>query len=323
MEETEISHFLHILVRMGEALQNSGAEVFRVEDTLNRIAIAYGAEDVNVFVITSSIVVTLTMPSLPPQTETRRLRHAASNDLLTLEKLNALSRRICTAPPSIEEFQRQLNAILAQHPDPRLHLAGSVLAASSFAIFFGGNLWDGLLAGVDGGRYDSMANGVEITEERAQKYDFSDPYCYIRTAIIVKSDDDSINSFEDLNGKTTANTISSTYATLAESYGAKTTGVDDLNQTIELLLNGRVDATLNAEVTYFDYLKEHPDANIKIAALTNDASQVAFPVRKGDETAPLREALNQAINELREDGTIAEISEKYFGTDLSQAPSAN
>ena len=183
--------------------------------------------------------------------------------------------------------------------------------------------WDGLLAGVDGGRYDSMANGVEITEERAQKYDFSDPYCYIRTAIIVKSDDDSINSFEDLNGKTTANTISSTYAALAESYGAKTTGVDDLNQTIELLLNGRVDATLNAEVTYFDYLKEHPDANIKIAALTNDASQVAFPVRKGDETATLREALNQAINELREDGTIAEISEKYFGTDLSQAPSTN
>ena len=48
MEETEISHFLHILVQMGEALQNSGAEVFRVEDTLNRIAIAYGAEDVNV-----------------------------------------------------------------------------------------------------------------------------------------------------------------------------------------------------------------------------------------------------------------------------------
>ena len=61
--------------------------------------------------------------------------------------------------------------------------------------------WDGLLAGVDGGRYDSMANGVEITEERAQKYDFSDPYCYIRTAIIVKSDDDSINSFEDQIGR--------------------------------------------------------------------------------------------------------------------------
>lgn len=183
--------------------------------------------------------------------------------------------------------------------------------------------WDGLLAGLDDGRYDIMVNGVGVTEERAEKYNFSTPYAYNRTAVIVRGDYDEINSMEDLEGKTTANTISSTYATLAESYGAKTTGVDDLNQTIELLLNGRVDATLNAEVTYFDYLKEHPDANIKIAALTNDASQVAFPVRKGDETATLREALNQAINELREDGTIAEISEKYFGTDLSQAPSAN
>lgn len=182
--------------------------------------------------------------------------------------------------------------------------------------------WDGLLAGVDGGRYDTMANGVEITEERALKYDFSDPYCYIRTAIIVKGDNDSINSFEDLNGKTTANTISSTYATLAESYGAVTTGVDDLNQTIELLLAGRVDATLNAEVTYIDYLKEHPDADIKIAALTEDASHVAFPVRKGDDTATLREAMNQAIKELREDGTLTEISEKYFGTDLTQPSSA-
>ena len=183
--------------------------------------------------------------------------------------------------------------------------------------------WDGLLAGLDAGRYDIMVNGVDITEERAEKYDFSEPYAYNRTAVITKGDNDTINSLEDLKDKKTANTISSTYAQLAEQYGADVTGVDDLNQTIELLLNGRVDATLNAEVTYFDYLKEHPDANIKIAALTNDASQVAFPVRKGDETATLREALNQAINELREDGTIAEISEKYFGTDLSQAPSAN
>ena len=183
--------------------------------------------------------------------------------------------------------------------------------------------WDGLLAGLDAGRYDIMVNGVGITPERQEKYDFTTPYAYNRTAVIVRGDYNEIASTEDLNGKNTANTISSTYAEQAEAYGATVTGVDDLNQTIELLLNGRVDATLNAEVTYFDYLKEHPDANIKIAALTNDASQVAFPVRKGDETATLREALNQAINELREDGTIAEISEKYFGTDLSQAPSAN
>ena len=178
--------------------------------------------------------------------------------------------------------------------------------------------WDGLLAGLDAGRYDMMINGVDVTEERQEAYDFSDPYAYNRTAVIVRGDNTDIQSLEDLDGKSTANTISSTYAELAESYGANVTGVDDLNQTFELLLSGRIDATLNAEVTYYDYMKEHPDADVKIAALTDDASEVAIPFRKGEETASLREAVNQAIRELRESGQLSELSEKYFGTDISQ-----
>lgn len=52
--------------------------------------------------------------------------------------------------------------------------------------------WDGLLAGIDSGRYDIMVNGVDITEERAEKYSFSDPYAYNRTAVIVNSANDEI-----------------------------------------------------------------------------------------------------------------------------------
>ncbi len=180
--------------------------------------------------------------------------------------------------------------------------------------------WDGLFAGLDAGRYDMVVNGVEITEERAQKYDFSSPYAYIRTAVIVKEDNDEIQSFEDLAGKNTANTISSTYAELAESYGAKVTGVDDLNQTFELLLSGRIDATLNAELTYYDYRKAHPEENIKIAALTDDASLVAIPVRKGEDTASLRQAVDEAISQLAGSGELAELSQKYFGSDITKAP---
>lgn len=177
--------------------------------------------------------------------------------------------------------------------------------------------WDGLLAGLDAGRYDIMVNGVDITEEREEKYDFSIPYAYNRTAVIVSGDNDEIQSLEDLNGKNTANTISSTYAELAESYGATVTGVDDLNQTFELLLSGRIDATLNAEVTYYDYIGEHPDANIKIAALTEDATEVAIPMQKGAETETLRAAIDEALTELRDEGVLSELSEKYFGTDIS------
>ena len=156
--------------------------------------------------------------------------------------------------------------------------------------------WDGLLAGLDAGRYDIMVNGVGITPDREEKYNFSTPYAYNRTAVIVRGDYDEISSMEDLNGKKTANTISSTYATQAEAYGAEVTGVDDLNQTIELLLAGRIDATLNAEVTFFDYLKAHPDANVKIAAYSDEVEQVAIPVRKSDDTATLLSAINDAFS---------------------------
>lgn len=178
--------------------------------------------------------------------------------------------------------------------------------------------WDGLLAGLDAGRYDIMINGVDITEERSDAYDFSEPYAYNRTAVIVSADNTDIASMEDLAGKHTANTISSTYAEVAEGYGAEVTGVDDLNQTFELLLSGRIDATLNAEVTYYDYMEVHPDANIKIACLDPEATQVAIPFRKGEDTPSLREAVNQALADMRESGALAELSEKYFGTDITQ-----
>ena len=131
--------------------------------------------------------------------------------------------------------------------------------------------WDGLFAGLDGGRYDVVVNGVEVTEERQEKYDFSEPYAYIKTALIVRDDNDNIHSFEDLNGKTTANSINSTYMNLAESYGANVQGVDSLDETLEMVLSGRVDATLNAEVSFYDYMKVHTDAPLKVVALTKDA----------------------------------------------------
>lgn len=178
--------------------------------------------------------------------------------------------------------------------------------------------WDGLFAGMDAGRYDMVVNGVEVTEERADKYDFSTPYAYIRTALIVKGDNDSIKTFEDLKGKKTANSIASTYMSLAESYGATCYGVSTLDETLTMVLQGRVDATLNAIVSFTDYMAQHPDSNLKVVATTEDASNVAIPMRKGDETASLREAVNKAIDELREDGTLSELSTRFFGEDISK-----
>jgi len=94
-------------------------------------------------------------------------------------------------------------------------------------------------------------------------------------------------------------------------------GVDTLDETIQMLLAGRVDATLNADVSFYDYLNVHPDAAFKLVAETPDASHVCIPVRKGGESDTLLAAINEAIDALRADGTLAEISEKYFGSDIS------
>ena len=176
--------------------------------------------------------------------------------------------------------------------------------------------WDSLFAGLDAGRYDMVCNGVEVTEERAKTYAFTTPYGYIHTALAVRKDNEDIHSFEDLKGKTTANSLASTYMELAESYGATVQGIDTLEETIQLLTAGRIDATLNADVSFYDYLNVHPDADFKLVAQTAEASHVAIPVLKSEDTAYL-DALNTAIEELRADGTLKTLSEKYFGQDIS------
>ena len=170
--------------------------------------------------------------------------------------------------------------------------------------------WDSLFAGLDAGRYDMVCNGVEVTEERAKTY------AYIHTALAVRKDNEDIHTFEDLKGKTTANSLASTYMELAESYGATVQGIDTLEETIQLLTAGRIDATLNADVSFYDYLNVHPDADFKLVAQTAEASHVAIPVLKSEDTAYL-DALNTAIEELRADGTLKTLSEKYFGQDIS------
>ena len=178
--------------------------------------------------------------------------------------------------------------------------------------------WDGLFTGLDGGRYDMIINGVEITDLRKEKYDFTTPYAYIRTALVVKDDNGDIASFEDLKGKKTSNSLGSTYADMAADLGADVQNVDTLSETIDMVLSGRVDATLNAEVSFYDYLGEHPDAPIKIVALTEEASEVSIPLRKGEETESLREEVNAAVADMASDGTLTELSNKYFGRDITK-----
>ncbi len=175
--------------------------------------------------------------------------------------------------------------------------------------------WDSLFAAMDAGRVDTVINEVEYDEERALKYDFSEPYTYVRGALLVSEDNDDIKSFEDLDGKKAAQNLTSSWGRMAEEYGAELVSVDSVNQTMELIKSGRADATLNAETAFGDYMKNHPDEKVKIVAYTDSTASSYVPVIKGE--TELLDAINEALDEMRESGELAEISIKYFGIDVT------
>ena len=176
--------------------------------------------------------------------------------------------------------------------------------------------WDGLIAGIDADRYDAVINQVGITEERKAKYDFSEPYIASKAALIVSGDNEEIKGFADLTGKKAAQSLTSNFGKLAEASGAELVGTEGFDQSIQLVLNGRADATINDSLSFYDFKKQKPDANVKIAATQDDADYSGVIVRKGEPE--LLAAINGALAEIKADGTYQKISETYFGQDVSK-----
>ena len=175
--------------------------------------------------------------------------------------------------------------------------------------------WDAIFAGLDAGRFDVIANQVSITPERKADFAFSEPYTVSPGVIVVNDGDTSIGSFDDLTGKTTAQSLTSNWYELAKESGAKIENVEGWAQAVALLKQGRIDATINDELTFLDYQKTEGDMSLDIAATTQDEAHNAFTFRKGSDE--LIAAVDSALDKLRKDGTLAEISEKYFGADVS------
>lgn len=148
MEQPEA--LLHCFLDLGEAMLAAGADVNRVEDTLTRLGRAYGAVRMDVFVITSSIVVTMSLPDGRDVTQTRRILTPGGTDLTILEDLNALSRRCCTCPLTVKRLRAEITALTQCTAKPLWVFAGSALGAGSCTVFFGGSIWDGLSAAAFG-----------------------------------------------------------------------------------------------------------------------------------------------------------------------------
>lgn len=176
--------------------------------------------------------------------------------------------------------------------------------------------WDGLIAGMDAKRFHVIFNEVSITDERKVKYDFSDPYIVSRASLIVSSNNTDIKTFADLKGKKSGQSLTSNLSEIARENGAEIVAVDGFNQAVDLLSSGRIDATVNDSLSFLDLKKQKPDVKIKqVDEVANGSHSAALFLKGNDE---LVQAVNEALTDMKNDGTYLNISEKYFGADVSK-----
>ncbi|QFQ29920.2 ABC transporter permease subunit [Janibacter melonis] len=177
--------------------------------------------------------------------------------------------------------------------------------------------WDSMFAALDAGRFDVVANQVTSNPEREQLYDLSDPYVETGGVLVVAEDNpEGIESLEDLRGKRSAQNITSSWAEVAEEYGAKVVGVDGMTEAMASLKEGRVDALVNDKLAVRNYIATNPDPGVKIVAETEEKSESVFAAKKGSGYMP---AIDKALAEMEDDGTTQAIYDTYFAADV-QAP---
>jgi len=179
--------------------------------------------------------------------------------------------------------------------------------------------WDAIFAGLGAKRYDVVVNQVTRTPERAGLYGLSSTYTWSEGVIATRADDASITSLAGLEGKKSAQSMTSNWARVAKNAGAQVDSVEGFTQAVTLLKQRRVDATVNDSLAVLDYEKSTGDRGVKIAAKTGDVSEQVVATRKGSD---LVAAVNRALADLEADGTLARISEKYFSADVSKQPAS-
>lgn len=175
--------------------------------------------------------------------------------------------------------------------------------------------WNGVILALNSGKFDIIWSGMSMTKERAQQVDFSPAYLNESQVIVVRGDEESIKTKEDLKGKIVGTQLGST----SEEAAKTLEGIKELKKYSKFteafldLANKRVDAIVVDELVGRYYMSKRPGQFKVLFPLVKEPVGIAF--RKQDKA--LREALTKVLKEMKDDGTMARISQKWFGEDIS------
>ncbi|MBC7631932.1 ABC transporter substrate-binding protein/permease [Aeromicrobium sp.] len=194
----------------------------------------------------------------------------------------------------------------------------AVAKKAGWKLEFVETTFDAIFTALESKRIDVIANQVTLNPERKAKYGLGTTYTYSRGVIVVKTGVKGIKTLKDIKGKVAAESITTSWADVARKAGAKVQAVEGFSQAAALVEQGRADLLINDNIAALDYLNTTGSKGIEIVGNAGDeVSEQVLAFRKSD-TALLAQS-NKALAELKADGTLAKISEKYFKTDVSVA----
>ncbi|CAH0418321.1 transporter substrate-binding domain-containing protein [Periweissella ghanensis] len=179
--------------------------------------------------------------------------------------------------------------------------------------------WDSLIAGLGSGRYDVILNNINKTPQRAKVYAFADPYIYSRYVLISRSDEKGLKTLASIKGKKLVEGTGTDNFNVATKYGATVVPNGDFPTALGLIRQDRVAATINSREAFLAYAKSNPTSDLKYVDLSKTLAPTAVQPMLNKQSPKLLAKVSAAIKELRQDGTLTKLSEKYFGSDITKA----
>ena len=177
--------------------------------------------------------------------------------------------------------------------------------------------WSGILAGLQAGKYDVVVNQVGITPERQNSIGFSQPYAYSRPQIIVaQANTFNPQTLADLKGKRVGSTLGSNYEQqLRDEGGINIVTYPGAPEILADLAAGRIDAAYNDRLVV-NYIINEQNLPVRGAGQVGEAAPVGIALKKGNSA--LKDQIDKALTEMRNDGTFEKISQQWFGQDVGQ-----
>ncbi|ELR64183.1 Amino acid ABC transporter, periplasmic amino acid-binding portion [Photobacterium marinum] len=179
--------------------------------------------------------------------------------------------------------------------------------------------FSGLFGLLETGRIDTISNQITITDERKAKYLFSQPYVIDGAQLVVRKGNDSIKGTDDLQGKTVGVNLGSNYEQLLRELdkdGKINIKTYDTGIEHDVAL-GRTDAFVMDRLSSVELIKK-ANLPLQLAGQPFEKIENAWPFTKSEKGQKLRDDVNKALNAMRRDGTLAEISVKWFDADITK-----